>query len=124
MGKTIKDWAQSDTSLLEKCDQVIHLYGMYMGAAFSTVGKHILAYDQDRSSRIALENSPEDRVFSSVMKNVGKLCSSHGNYLENRANSIVLLLHAYVTFRIIQETVGYIRRVNNILFSTPLDRQA
>ena len=100
LGKSIVAWAQrKDISLLEKCNQGIQIYGHLAGKGFNYLGQKLM----DR-------NTPVKQVSDKF----GSLMQRHGNYLQGNPPSWLLVIHAYISFRILQETLRYGQRMGNI----------
>ena len=107
MGKKVLIWAKSDQPFLEKCSQVIHMYGDNAGLGFKFLGEILLKYE-----------SPDENI-KGILGQCGNFMSSHGEYLKNKAPAWQLMVHAYIMTRLTQETLRYVRKISRIVLKRP-----
>ena len=107
VGKKVLVWAKSDQPFLEKCSQVIHMYGDNAGLVFKFLGEILLKYE-----------SPDENI-KGILGQCGSFMCSHGEYLKNKAPAWQLMVHAYIMTRLTQETLRYVRKISHIVLKRP-----
>ncbi len=105
VGGKFMSWIKSsDTTYLQKGAQVAHIYGYYTGGACDFLSKQLLKIE-----------SPDKRITGAAGK-LSHLLLAHGNYMRHKAPTWQLVIHAYLTYRVARETIGYVQRLTSFPF--------
>jgi len=114
VGKNVIGWVKnSDSSYLEKGTQVVHAYGYYAGGTCNFLGQQLMRYQSS------------DKRIAGIAGQLSRLLQVHGSYVQHKAPTWQLIVHAYITYRIMRETWRYGQHMTGLIFRNkqPIDEQ-